>query len=100
MQRRGEGSADHEHELKASLADADHDHAQSWWSFPLASELPALSHPTVIDGYSQPGSSPNSLTQGDNAVILIGRGAHEDGVPDANVQLSRKAKAAVAGATS
>ncbi len=33
--------------------------------------LPAVVHPTFIDGYSQPGASPNTLAQGDNAVILI-----------------------------
>jgi hypothetical protein len=33
--------------------------------------LPVLAHPTIIDGFSQPGSSPNTLAQGDNAVILI-----------------------------
>ena len=33
--------------------------------------LPAITHATKIDGYSQPGSSPNTLAQGDNAVILI-----------------------------
>ena len=30
-----------------------------------------VSNPVVIDGYSQPGSSPNTLAQGDNAVIEI-----------------------------
>jgi hypothetical protein len=33
--------------------------------------LPVLSHPTIIDGYSQPGAHQNSLAQGDNAVIQI-----------------------------
>ena len=36
-----------------------------------ATPLPAISHATIIDGYSQPGASPNTLAQGDNAVILI-----------------------------
>ncbi len=40
------------------------------------SAFPTIIHPTIIDGYSQPGSSPNSLQQGDNAVILI----HLDGL--------------------
>src|SRR5262249_22580183 len=33
--------------------------------------LPALTKPALIDGYSQPGSSPNTLASGDNAVLLI-----------------------------
>ncbi|WP_165226319.1 beta strand repeat-containing protein [Aquisphaera insulae] len=33
--------------------------------------LPAISHPTVIDGTTQPGSQPNSLAAGENAVILV-----------------------------
>ena len=35
------------------------------------SELPAVTHPVVIDGYSQPGSKPNDLAQGDDAVLSI-----------------------------
>ncbi|MFO0954028.1 MAG: LamG-like jellyroll fold domain-containing protein [Isosphaeraceae bacterium] len=35
------------------------------------SQLPTVTRPVVIDGYSQPGSSPNTLAQGDNAVLLI-----------------------------
>ncbi len=33
--------------------------------------LPNITRPTTIDGYSQPGASPNTLAVGDNAVILI-----------------------------
>ena len=36
-----------------------------------ASPLPAVSHPTIINGYSQPGAHTNSLSTGDNAVIQI-----------------------------
>ncbi len=35
------------------------------------SALPTINHPTIIDGYSQPGASPNTSSVGDNAVILI-----------------------------
>ncbi|HEV7894110.1 MAG TPA: choice-of-anchor Q domain-containing protein [Pyrinomonadaceae bacterium] len=35
------------------------------------SALPAVADPAVIDGYTQPGSSPNTLAVGDDAVILI-----------------------------
>jgi parallel beta-helix repeat protein len=33
--------------------------------------LPTITDPVVIDGYTQPGASANTLTGGDNAVILI-----------------------------
>jgi uncharacterized repeat protein (TIGR01451 family) len=33
--------------------------------------LPQMNEPTVVDGYTQPGSSANTLATGDNAVILI-----------------------------
>ena len=35
------------------------------------SPLPAITHATIIDAYSEPGASPNTLAQGDNAVILV-----------------------------
>jgi hypothetical protein len=35
------------------------------------SPLPPITNTVVIDGYSQPGASPNTLTVGDNAVPLI-----------------------------
>ncbi len=34
-------------------------------------DLPAITGPVTIDGYTQPGSSPNTLAVGNNAVILI-----------------------------
>src|SRR5215471_9569249 len=35
------------------------------------SALPPITDPVVIDGYTQPGASPNTLVVGDDAVILI-----------------------------
>jgi len=35
------------------------------------SELPAITHPVTINGYSQPGSSPNTAAAGTNAVLKI-----------------------------
>jgi hypothetical protein len=35
------------------------------------SALPPITSPTIIDGYTQPGSSPNTSTTADNAVPLI-----------------------------
>src|SRR4051794_9650870 len=37
----------------------------------LTSALPTITEPVVIDGYTQPGSSANTLADGDNAVLLI-----------------------------
>ena len=37
----------------------------------LTNALPDITNTVVINGYSQPGSSANTLTNGDNAVILI-----------------------------
>src|SRR6476620_9785866 len=34
-------------------------------------QLPAITDPVVIDGYTQPGASVNTLANGDNAVLLI-----------------------------
>jgi hypothetical protein len=36
-----------------------------------ASSLPTLTDPVIIDGYTQAGSSPNTLAVGDNAVLLV-----------------------------
>jgi hypothetical protein len=36
-----------------------------------ATALPILTNTVIIDGYSQPGASPNTLARGDNATILI-----------------------------
>ena len=36
-----------------------------------ASALPTLTDPVVIDGYTQPGASPNTLPGGEDAVLLI-----------------------------
>jgi hypothetical protein len=44
--------------------------------------LPTLTHATIIDGYSQPGAKPNTLTGGDNAVIEIQISGSNDPVAD------------------
>jgi CSLREA domain-containing protein len=36
-----------------------------------ATQLPTVGKPVTIDGYTQPGASPNTLAVGDNAVLLI-----------------------------
>ncbi len=46
------------------------------------SGLPTITVPVIIDGYTQPGSSPNTLAVGTNAVILIElRGNAASGTP-------------------
>ncbi len=45
--------------------------------------LPVITSPVTIDGYSQPGSSPNTLAVGDNAVLLI----ELDGTSSANTNI-------------
>src|SRR5215207_4244801 len=37
----------------------------------IASELPAITDPVIIDGYTQPGANPNTLAVGNNAAIQI-----------------------------
>ena len=37
----------------------------------VGSPLPVVGRPVAIDGYTQPGSSPNTLAVGDNAVLEI-----------------------------
>jgi uncharacterized repeat protein (TIGR01451 family)/CSLREA domain-containing protein len=37
----------------------------------LLSQLPTITDSVIIDGYSQPGTSANTLVNGDNAVLLI-----------------------------
>src|SRR5262249_38208068 len=34
-------------------------------------QLPAITNAAVLDGYTQPGASPNTLAQGDNAILKI-----------------------------
>jgi hypothetical protein len=46
--------------------------------------LPAITHPTIIDGYTQPGASVNTATQGDNATILIQLDGSQAGFTGAN----------------
>jgi hypothetical protein len=48
-----------------------------------ASTLPTITHSVVIDGYTQPGASPNTSATSDNAVIeivLTGPGGYSDGL--------------------
>src|SRR5579871_3086493 len=46
------------------------------------SPLPAITDAVLIDGYSEPGASPNTLTAGDNARILIRLDGSVAGIAD------------------
>ena len=54
---------------------------------PLAA-LPVITDPVIIDGYTQPGASANTLATGDNAVILIDIRGASDHVGDNAIDLN------------
>ncbi len=61
----------------ATVGDIDPDYTHSWWSIQPSTQLPAITKPVVIDGYTQAGASPNTLQNDDNAILRIelnGRG--------------------------
>jgi hypothetical protein len=52
--------------------DPGYDPATGVWTIAPSTELPAIStNAAIIDGYSQPGSSENTLAHGDNAKLTI-----------------------------
>ncbi|MHB9068390.1 MAG: RHS repeat-associated core domain-containing protein [Pirellulaceae bacterium] len=55
----------------SDIGDIDPDWPHSWWSLRPDSALPFLNTNLTIDGYSQPGSSLNTLSIGTNAVLRI-----------------------------
>jgi hypothetical protein len=67
--------------LRQAILDANADSDQDDITFnlpgtgvrtiPVASALPAIARPVVIDGFTQPGASPNTMSDGDNAVRLV-----------------------------
>src|SRR5712691_5205839 len=53
------------------------------------SNLPNITKPVIIDGYTQPGSSPNTLTVGDNAVLKIDlSGVNNPGITGLGIRTS------------
>ncbi|PYK68684.1 MAG: hypothetical protein DME45_06195, partial [Verrucomicrobia bacterium] len=48
----------------------------------LIADLPIITDQVLIDGYIEPGSSPNTLANGDNAVILIEIDGSSPGIID------------------
>jgi uncharacterized repeat protein (TIGR01451 family) len=52
--------------------DSGYDSARGWWTIQGGQTYQlSITRPATIDGYSQPGAQPNTLTVGDNAVIKI-----------------------------
>jgi CSLREA domain-containing protein len=51
--------------------DLDPDWAHSWWSIQPAAPLADITQPVVVDGYTQPTASANTLPAGSNAVLRI-----------------------------
>jgi hypothetical protein len=51
--------------------DPGYDAATGVWTIAPGSALPTITRPVVIDGYSQPGASPNTQPLSDNAVLKI-----------------------------
>lgn len=78
----------------ADIGDIDPDHAQSWYSVAPSSamrvndqtSLPTIDEPLIIDGYTQPGASPNTNGSGlgDNAVLRIELDGSSAGPSNAN----------------
>jgi hypothetical protein len=55
----------------STLSDISQAWSHSWWSIAPLAPLPPNTAPVTIDGYSQPGAQPNSLAEGDNAILRI-----------------------------
>jgi hypothetical protein len=55
----------------ASTADAGTASDPSWFTIAPSAALPTVTDTLVLDGYTQPGASANSLAVGDNAVLKI-----------------------------
>lgn len=66
---------------------------------PLVS-LPAILDPVSIDGYTQPGASPNTLAVGDNAVLLIELNGAVMALNGSNAQVGQRVGLGIGGAGS
>src|SRR5262249_28750367 len=55
----------------SSIANLDPDYPHSWWTIRPLTALPEITDPVVVDGFSQPGASPNTLANGNDAVLRV-----------------------------
>jgi Bacterial Ig-like domain (group 3) len=63
--------------------DQGYDATTKVWTIAVKSALPAIStNAAIIDGYTQPGASPNTLAQADNAVLKIAINGGGEGTMD------------------
>jgi Ca2+-binding RTX toxin-like protein len=53
------------------ISDLDPDYPHTFFTIQLKSELPIITDPVVIDGYTQTGAKENTLVKGNNAVLKI-----------------------------
>jgi hypothetical protein len=53
------------------ISDIDVDYPHSFFSIELKSELPIITDPVILDGFTQRGAKENTLLQGNNAVLKI-----------------------------
>jgi CSLREA domain-containing protein len=53
------------------ISDFDPDYPHSWFRIRPTSNLPTITDPVVIDGYTQPGASVNTQDLGNNAVLRV-----------------------------
>ena len=54
-----------------TTTDTGYDPVTGVFTFQPLTPLPSINSPTIVDGYSQSGASPNTLTGGNNAVLRI-----------------------------
>jgi titin len=58
-------------QFSISIADPGYNSTTGAFTIQPLSALPTITDPLILDGYTEPGTSPNTLTIGDNAVLKI-----------------------------
>jgi len=55
----------------STIVDIDPDHPHSWWSLQPDLPLLELTDAAIVDGFTQPGATPNTAADGSNAVLRV-----------------------------